>query len=333
MKKIFTLIAVAMMAISGSAKEEISFADFQIWDNATIEGNTLKMSSGYKGGAIYIGRDMTQYDYVWIKYSNATGSPNFGITYEEWISKASWDPNADVFASTATEMTGSGVVGIKLDKKTVMVKGNAENDGVGIGDVYAQHVQQITIQGQAGEAEVTVEGIYFGSASEFVADGGDVPVRPEPGGSLTLWEGELVYNGWGVSSTVPAKYFEVAEVGDIIYCTVSNVGSDYNPIFKNINNWSDLEDIQSTIIKDNTHFEGTIATGDVLSFLQANGLRFQGLGFTLLKVELRVPADPDGINLVKTNSKQSIRYNLAGQQVDASYKGVVIQNGKKMIVK
>ena len=40
MKKIFTLIAVAMMAISGSAKEEISFADFQIWDNATIEGNT-----------------------------------------------------------------------------------------------------------------------------------------------------------------------------------------------------------------------------------------------------------------------------------------------------
>lgn len=29
----------------------------------------------------------------------------------------------------------------------------------------------------------------------------------------------------------------------------------------------------------------------------------------------------------------SVRYNLAGQQVDAAYKGVVIENGKKMLVK
>ena len=28
-----------------------------------------------------------------------------------------------------------------------------------------------------------------------------------------------------------------------------------------------------------------------------------------------------------------IRYNLAGQKVDASYKGIVIQDGKKFIVK
>lgn len=310
-------------------KEEIPFSKFQIWDNATINGNTLTMSSGYKGGSIYIGRDMSQYDYVWIKFSNATGSPNFGITYDEWVRNEDWGP---VFASSTASMNGTGIVGIKLDKKTVMVKGNAETGGVGIGDVYSQHVQQITIQGQAGEAQVTVEGIYFGTTAEYIAAGGVVPVRPEPGGSLTLWEGSTVYDGWGVTSTIDAKFFETAQVGDIIYCTVTNVGDDYNPIFKNILDWSNLEDIQKTLVKDGTHFEGRIATEEVLAFLQANGLRFQGVGFTLTKVELRVPSgDVDGISHVLTDSKRNVRYNLAGQKVNAQYKGIVIQNGKKII--
>lgn len=331
MKKLLLFISVAMMAVSAYAKEEISISGFAPWDNCTIEGNTITMASGYKGGAIAIGRDMSSYDYVWIKFSNATGSPNFGITYDEWLSNADWGP---VFASTTSEMSGSGIVGIKIDKKTVMVNGNAETDGVGKGDVYAQHVQQLTIQGQGGEASVTVEGIFFGSAAEFVADGGDVPVRPEPGGSLTLWEGEMVYDGWGVSSTVAAKFFEVAEVGDIIYCSVKDTTADYNPIFKNINTWADFTDIQNTLVKDETHFEGTIATEDALSFLKANGLRFQGLGFTLTKVELKIPtgAAVEGIQADKAQ-KNGVLYNLAGQRVDASYKGVVIQNGKKMINK
>ena len=330
MRKFFTLFAVLFMALNASAKEEISFSEFAVWDNCTIDGNTLNMGSGYKGGAIYIGRDMSEYDYVWIKFSNAKGTPNFGITYDEWLYNADWGP---VFASTTTAMEGTGIVGIKIDKKTVMVKGNAETDGVGIGDVYSQHVQQITIQGQAGEASVTVDGIYFGTVQEFVADGGDVPFRPEPGGSLTMWEGEMVYNGWGVSSTIDPKYFDVAEVGDIIYCSVKDVTADYNPIFKNIINWSDFDDIQNTLIKDENHFEGTIATEDALNFLKSNGLRFQGVGFTLTKVELKVPI-PTAVESVKSIASQDgARYNLAGQLVDDSYKGIVIVKGRKFLQK
>lgn len=330
MKKFFTLFVGAFMVLSANAKEEISVSGFTPWDNCTIDGNTITMASGYKGGAIAIGRDMTAYDYVWIKYNNATGSPNFGITYDEWQYNADWGP---VFASTTAEMSGSGIVGIKIDKTTVMANGNAETDGVGKGDVYGQHVQQLTIQGQGGEAKVTVEGIYFGTAAEFVADGGDVPVRPEPGGSMTMWEGEMVYDGWGVSSTVAAKYFEVAEKDDIIYCTVKDTTADYNPIFKNISTWQDLTDIQNTLVKDENHFEGTIATEDVLAFLKANGLRFQGLGFTLTKVELKVPANAAVEGIQADTQKSNVRYNLAGQRVDASYKGVIIMNGKKMINK
>lgn len=330
MRKIFTLFAVLFLALNASAKEQLDFSTFAPWDNCTVDGNTINMASGYKGGAIYIGRDMSEYDYVWIKFSNATGSPNFGITYDEWMYNADWGP---VFAATSTAMNGTGIVGIKIDKKTVMQKGNAETDGVGIGDVYSQHVQQVTIQGQAGEASVTVEGIYFGTVAEYVADGGDVPIRPEAGGSMTMWEGEMVYNGWGVSSTIDPKYFDVAEVGDIIYCSVKDVTAEYNPIFKRINDWSDFTDIQNTLAKDENHFEGVIATQDALDFLKANGLRFQGIGFTLTKVELKVPEDTH-VDALKTNSElNGQRYNLAGQAVNDTYKGIVIVKGRKFLQK
>lgn len=308
---------------------ELPISKFAPWDGTSIEGNVITMGAGWKGGAIYVGGDMTQFDYVWIKFKNATGTPNFGITYDEWTKNESWGP---VFAAVTTAMDGTGMVGIKLDKKTVMVHGNAETGGVGIGDVYAQHVQQITIQGGNSAASVEVEGIWFGTTAEFVKAGGDVPVRPEAGGALTMWEGELVYDGWGVSSTIDPKYFEVAEVGDIIYCSVKDVTADYNPIFK-YQDWSDFTDIQATLAKDETHFEGKIATAEALDYLQKNGLRFQGVGFTLTKVELKVP-DPSGVNTINAvKVDNGAIYNVAGQKVNAGYKGLVIKNGKKFVNK
>ena len=308
---------------------EVPVSKFTPWDNCTIEGNVITMGEGWKGGAIYIGKDMTQFDYVWIKFKNASATPNFGITYDEWTKNESWGP---VFAATTTAMDGTGMVGIKLDKKSVMIHGNAETGGVGIGDVYAQHVQQITIQGGNSAASVEVEGIWFGTTAEFVKAGGDVPVRPDAGGSLKMWEGEIVYNGWGVSSTVDPKYFEVAQVGDIIYCSVKDVTADYNPIFK-YQDWSDFTDIQATLAKDETHFEGKIATAEALDYLQKNGLRFQGVGFTLTKVELKVP-DPSGVNTINVvKADNGAIYNVAGQKVNAGYKGLVIKNGKKFVNK
>lgn len=52
-------------------------------------------------------------------------------------------------------------------------------------------------------------------------------------------------------------------------------------------------------------------------------------------VEITVnPSGETGINGVTVdNAKNGVRYNLAGQRVNESYKGVVIENGKKMIVK
>ena len=39
------------------------------------------------------------------------------------------------------------------------------------------------------------------------------------------------------------------------------------------------------------------------------------------------------IQAVNADRQEGIRYNLSGQRVSDNYKGVVIENGKKMIVK
>lgn len=44
-------------------------------------------------------------------------------------------------------------------------------------------------------------------------------------------------------------------------------------------------------------------------------------------------SETDGINTVENNTEKGIRYNLAGQKVDAAYKGIVIVNGKKYVRK
>ena len=53
-----------------------------------------------------------------------------------------------------------------------------------------------------------------------------------------------------------------------------------------------------------------------------------------VRAVVEVLNDASGINNITVdNAKNGVRYNLAGQRVNESYKGVVIENGKKMIVK
>ena len=63
------------------------------------------------------------------------------------------------------------------------------------------------------------------------------------------------------------------------------------------------------------------------------GMVIQGAAAKLTKVEWIKVDTPTGIsNATVTLATQDAKiYNLAGQQVDASYKGVVIKNGKKYV--
>ena len=58
-------------------------------------------------------------------------------------------------------------------------------------------------------------------------------------------------------------------------------------------------------------------------------------GLFAVKVAYTPGVTPSGIKTVKSETidVNAPAYNLAGQKVDKSFKGVVIQNGKKMIQK
>ena len=99
---------------------------------------------------------------------------------------------------------------------------------------------------------------------------------------------------------------------------ITDQGTEANPKVSPLWNCEDtktgVSDVTFTISrqKDNT---------------TANQVRYVRAVVTVLN-------DASGINNITVdNAKKGVRYNLAGQRVNESYKGVVIENGKKMIVK
>jgi hypothetical protein len=65
---------------------------------------------------------------------------------------------------------------------------------------------------------------------------------------------------------------------------------------------------------------------------------FRGFDFTPgATIADYTPTDPTGqttaISTIKADNAKAVRYNMAGQKVDESFKGVVIENGRKVMVK
>ena len=325
MKKNFTLIAAVFVAMSVSAKEEVELPTPWEGNHVVLDGSTYTIPGGYEGASTMIAgenEDKTAFDYVWIKYTGASGSPTFAIVYNEWRATESW---GEAFQTVSVSIpNGDGIVGIKLDKETIMKYGSAKEGGVGIGDVYAKHVQQVQLQSGTAAATVTVVGIYFGSKAEYVADGADIPMRPAEGEAMTIWEGSQVYDSsWSLKQDFDSKFFDVAEVGDIIRCYMSDASSP-NPVFKLGGTWSDFPKLQPSrkMAPDGSYFEGTIVDEEVLANLQKNGFSLQGINFTLTKVVLIAHETPkeyeaEGKSIAFTDEGNIPATEFAGYSDDA----------------
>ena len=88
-------------------------------------------------------------------------------------------------------------------------------------------------------------------------------------------------------------------------------------------------------MKDFTDSEDYLLHPDVYTFELGgvNSFTFKNAGYQPCIVIRVALDDPANISTVKTAVIDGTRYNLAGQKVDKSYKGVVIMNGKKMVQK
>ena len=102
----------------------------------------------------------------------------------------------------------------------------------------------------------------------------------------TIWETETVFDSWSATIVIDPVKFAKAVEGNTIRVFIKDKDDTYNPIFKHVGSWGDWTEFQDIIKKDSDEFFESKVTEAVLEELQKDGLRFQGIGFTIVEVHL-----------------------------------------------
>lgn len=164
--------------------------------------------------------------------------------------------------------------------------------------------------------------------------------------STQIWSGECVFGNWAEGFNVPAEKFADASAGDLlefVYTTDTNTKEtwwQFKTIFSGteetlFSNKGDLNEYGCTSVASGSTSYKIILNAEDVAKLKEKGMFVNGHYVIVTAVNLiQAAKDPStGISnaTILTPAKSTKIYNLAGQQVDASYKGVVIKNGKKFV--
>ena len=318
MKKFFTLIAMALMAVSANAQAETDIAlDAAAWGwgwNSSVavdEGvMTVTLTGDY--GAAGTGWDPVQ---DWSGYAKIC------VVFESYT--GGWGQLVLKFSDDTEIMQSFGEM---TSQKTITLdfEGNAKATGV----------RQFSIQGGTSNPVIKVSRVYLVEKLEyqepvsvnFDAESGFIPAE-----NLTSFTdaakveftvnatGETLskYYGWGIgkiesaNAAIDALDYALKNEGDNVYVTT-------------------IKELRPALEADAP--ENGVKGLNWVMWGQggSEGNVFVRKSITVYEVKGASTA----ISAVKTvNTQNAVRYNLAGQKVDAAYKGVVIENGKKFVVK
>lgn len=280
----------------------------------------------------------------------------------EQIMDATW-PNVGVeLTNLATAKAGDNIVVTvsKVDASInsawqwgfqVFLKVNSGADG---GWVDMEGTSAVGLK-EPGEAkfEITDKALeQFKGATSFFVQGMCVVVSKvelESAVATTstqIWSGECVFGNWAEGFNVPAEKFADASAGDIlefVYTTDTNTKEtwwQFKTIFSGTeetlsSNKDDLNEYGcASVASSSTSYKIVLNAEDVAK-LKETGMFVNGHFIIVTAVNLiQAAKEPStGISnaMILAPAKSEKTYNLAGQQVDASYKGVVIKNGKKFV--
>ena len=152
------------------------------------------------------------------------------------------------------------------------------------GDGFFQSTVTEAVIGELKSDGLRFQGLGFTVTSVVLIQ--DVWVEEEEAPKeTTVWEEEVVFDSWSATLVVDASMFAKAQEGYIVRVFFKDKGSDYNPIYKHVGSWGDWSEFQNEIVHKDDYFEAPIPAG-ALDELQSEGLRFQGLGFTVTKIML-----------------------------------------------
>ena len=130
----------------------------------------------------------------------------------------------------------------------------------------------------------TLKKLFFQEGGVTPGGGGGGGGDVDPTADLVLWEGETVFGGWDATIVIGPEKFSTVQAGNIIRVSIKDKTDDYNPIYKHLD-WSDWNEFQTQKKDGDGYFEAPVPE-EAIEELQSEGLRFQGVGFTITQVML-----------------------------------------------
>lgn len=316
MKKLFTLVCGLAMALCANAATSIT-TSFSSWgDGCTVDGNTITFIEAWKGAGAWIGdADYSDSDYLWVTFSETTC--NFKLV----VQHTGDDPH-DV---TGTFNSGALVAGVALNEN------------------YSDHVMQYYLQATSG-GKVVITGAYVGTEEEYkeVLAGNKPKVSELSLANLGSGWGESTYDaathtvtigddwsgkGWWLDKVDYSDFDKLVITFDPATATNGKVVVEYNDGVTSSENSFDAGATSVEVTLDAT---GKSSVKQI--YIQGAAGSTYTLSSAYVCVDDYVPSGISNV-AVAESAKTAKAYNLAGMQVDDSYKGIVIQNGKKFVRK
>ena len=339
MKKLFTLVVAAFAALSVSAKEDIDISSIATDNVVTFTGQwqwkgiNYGSTDGATGETTYA--DKSAFDYVVFEYSAGTcAEVNLIAQYEKDGTTGQYGANYYTSTQTSTVFPAGGILAVKLDA------------------AHSKTMNAVALQNSNTAGAITIKAAYFASEAEYAEAKAADKIEKAIDVDATGGTHELKAKDWGWDgkwldkdvSAFNTLVFEIASVDGHGQITVQGTlaadgaKAEFNqdlPAFTeaktymvDISKWGKLTQYAYQNLnkpdgeqygKDDIEVTKIVVTKVYLTSKTVEELT------TGTNISSAVVAS-------KVNANAPI-YNLAGQKVNKSYKGVVIQNGKKFVQK
>ena len=332
MKKIFTLISMAFVAMSVNAQEPGIYPVKSItWGDITWKnGNNKKdkdnkdmlflmgTGNGYKDilAEYFLGSDNeyhTRASYVYINYeADETGVPGYGLYYK-FTPKVAGKLKFNTWVN-------------KGNRKTFVVKASTGTplepyvDYTFDGYVNGQNQTETSIPLYFTADEIKARHDETGTVNKYVIEKGNqavwgwITLDMQAGESYYIYQqsSQLGFGGYEFTPTggTAETYIAVVDMGG-----TKVLASEFTAVIDTDGKATNVTNEGSIVNFGTTNMDVKACGGAVPTAVEAD---FSGTGVETLKAAKSINAP---------------MYNLAGQRVDSNFKGIILQNGKKMLVK
>ena len=311
MKKIFTFLVLSIMAMTSAIAAETVLWEgswYVSWDEPEGSEHREWKHLGQADFAAYeVGTTVCFY------MEQAEGATYAKYQIDNW----SW---VLLPGQSGTDFSGSTVAKLPITQevKDAIAAGGFAIHGHGFNVVKATLTDEAGEDPQEPQGDVLWEGDHF--VSWHYADG-----NPNK-------EWKFLSQATFASLAEGSTLYILLEANPIIVDPTNTDDQEYSKYQLDNGWWGQLPgQVPTDFVND------TVATLPITAEVKADvaekgGFAIHGHGFNVKKVSLSPIEIPTSLENVAIKN-DGIRYNLMGQKVDENYKGIIILNGRKMIVR